>query len=789
MSTETSFNPVPLASKDLNISARQIAAVEKLFSEGATVPFIARYRKEVHGNLDEIQILNIREKLAYYNSLESRRQTILKSIDEQGKLTDCLLLNISNTTSKTELEDLYLPYKPKRRTRATIAKEKGLEPLADLIRKQSVTSSPGAEAEKFICEETKVTTAEDALAGARDIVAEQVSEKADVRALLREAYFKTGKIASEPVNADTRPETSKYKDYFDFNQPIASIPSHRYLAIRRGETEGILHRKLIIDTEAQIEHIKTACNLNTASPFAGQLEQAIRDAVKRLLTPSVETDVSVEMKAKADRCAVEIFAKNLRNLLLAAPYGEKPVIGIDPGLRTGCKCVALDATGKYLDTLTIYPGQSTEKTRKAGEDLAAFIDKFPPHAIAVGNGTAGRETETFSKKVLSLMKKKDVRVISVSEAGASVYSASAIAREEFPDLDLTIRGAISIARRLQDPLAELVKTNPKSIGVGQYQHDVSQNLLKNKLSEVVISCVNHVGAELNTASAPLLARVAGIGDNLAKKIIAHRNEHGAFKNRKELLNVAGLGPRSFEQAAGFLRIHGGTNPLDASSVHPERYPLVKQIAFDLGEPLEKIIGHPELVSKVQIEKYITDEIGELTLKDIIDELKKPGRDPREQFEEVGFRDDVMTMKDLKEGMELKGIVTNVTAFGAFIDIGVHQDGLVHISQLADRFIKDPSEVVKAGDRIDVRVMAVDLPRKRISLSARKNSDYTASNQRTAPESDTRQKPRAPRAPQSKNPRNPMRSSARPQRHTSRPAQTRNPRQPPHGFINNPFADL
>jgi uncharacterized protein len=759
MSSETPFSPVPFVSKDLSIGPRQVEAVARLFAEGATVPFIARYRKEAHGNLDEVQILNIQEKLAYYNSLESRRQTILKSIDEQGKLTDDLLLKIAATTSKTELEDLYLPYKPRRRTRATIAREKGLEPLAELIALQTLESDPETEAAKYINAEKEVEDTKAALAGARDIVAEQIAEKADVRALIREAYSKHGIISSSPLKADANPETSKYKDYFDFSQPVADIPSHRYLAIRRGEAEGELIRRLEIDADPQIEQIKTLCGLNEASPFAGELETAILDAYKRLLSLSVQIDVSVEMKMKADRAAVEVFAQNLRSLLLAAPYGEKPVIGIDPGLRTGCKCVAIDATGKYLDTITIYPGQSGEQTKKAAMDLAGFIEKHKPQAIAVGNGTAGRETEAFTKKVLNLMKKTDVSVVSVSESGASVYSASTIAREEFPDLDLTIRGAISIARRLQDPLAELVKTDPKSIGVGQYQHDVYQELLKNKLDEVVVSCVNRVGVELNTASAPLLSRVAGIGDSLAKKIVDYRNEHGAFKNRKQLMDVSGLGPRAFEQAAGFLRIHGGDQPLDASAVHPERYKLVEQIAADLGEPLEKLIGSVEIVKQIKISNYVSGDVGELTLKDIVDELKKPGRDPREQFEEVGFRDDVMTMNDLKEGMELNGIVTNVTAFGAFVDIGVHQDGLVHISQLADRFIKDPAEVVKTGDRISVRVLEVDMDRKRISLTAKKNAE-------PAPRQGG-----ASRPPQNRGPRPPQQ------------------RQPPQGFSNNPFAGL
>lgn len=764
MSEETLFDPVPFVSTDLKIGPRQVAAVAKLFAEGATVPFIARYRKEAHGNLDEVQILNIQEKLTYYNTLESRRQTILKSIDEQDKLTDDLREKIEKTTSKTELEDLYLPYKPKRRTRATIAKEKGLEPLAELIREQSLDSDPETEAEKYINAEKEVEDTKAALAGARDIVAEQIAERADIRALIREAYFKTGVITSESAKADAKPETSKYKDYFDFSQPISDIPSHRYLAIRRGEAEGELRRRLVIDADAQIERIKELCNLNPASPFAEELEKAIQDAYKRLLTISVEIDVSVEMKMKADRAAVDIFAKNLRNLLLAAPYGEKAVIGIDPGLRTGCKCVALDATGKYLDTVTIYPDQSASKRQQAEIDLARFIEKYDPQAIAVGNGTAGRETEAFVKKLLGLMQKK-ISVVSVSESGASVYSASAVAREEFPDLDLTIRGAISIARRLQDPLAELVKVDPKSIGVGQYQHDVYQELLKNKLDEVVVSCVNRVGVELNTASAPLLSRVAGIGESLAKKIVAHRNEHGAFKSREKLGKVSGLGPRAFEQAAGFLRVRGGTNPLDASAVHPERYKLVKQIAEDLGEPLEKLVGNVDIVSRIKIETYKSDSVGELTLKDIIDELKKPGRDPREQFEDVGFREDVMTMNDLKDGMELKGIVTNVTAFGAFVDVGVHQDGLVHISQLADRFINDPAEVVQAGDRITVKVLEVDLERKRISLTARKNAEQA--------------------------PRRGGGGGGRPQQNRGqRPQQKRGGRrQPPNGFSNNPFANL
>ncbi len=758
-----SFDPVPFASKDLNISTRQVAAVAKLFAEGNTVPFIARYRKEAHGNLDEVQITDIQEKLAYYNTLESRRVTILNSIEEQGKLTDDLRLKIEECPSKTLLEDLYLPYKPKRRTRAMIAKEKGLEPLAELILTQAADGDIDAEAATFIDAEKEVATAEDALAGARDIIAERIAEMAEVRALIREAYFKTGAITSTPALATEADENSKYKDYFDFSQPIEKIPSHRYLAIRRGETEGVLRRKLVIDADPRIERVKQLVEANPASPYYPELEKAVLDAYKRLLTTSVEIDVSVEMKMKADRSAVEIFAKNLRSLLLAAPYGEKSVVGIDPGLRTGCKCVALDATGKYLDTVTIYLGQGADKEKQAKIKLSEFIEKYQPQSIAIGNGTAGRKTEAFTKALLQDMRSK-ISVVSVSEAGASVYSASPVARAEFPDLDLTIRGAISIARRLQDPLAELVKVDPKSIGVGQYQHDVYQQLLKDKLDEVVVSCVNHVGVELNTASAPLLSRVAGIGDGLAKKIIDHRNEHGAFKSRAELTKVSGLGPRAFEQAAGFLRVRGGDNPLDASAVHPERYKLIERIAADLGEPLEKLVGEVEIVKQIQIASYVSDDVGALTLKDIIDELNKPGRDPREQFEEVGFREDVMTMNDLKEGMELKGVVTNVTAFGAFVDIGVHQDGLVHISEIANHYVKDPADVVQAGDRINVRVLEVDLKRKRISLSAKKKG---------APKPKGDKRPGGPRRP---------RNQPKAPRQDNRPPK-------PKGFSNNPFADL
>jgi protein Tex len=762
---ESRFNPVPFVSADLGISIKQVIAVGVLLAEGNTIPFIARYRKEAHGNLDEVQIQDIQEKIQYYTSLEDRRQTILKEIDSQGKLTDELRGTIEKCLSKTELEDLYLPYKPKRRTRATIAREKGLEPLAELILAQPTDADLEQASLPFVDAAKDVQTVADALAGARDIAAEVISEHAGIRAAIREAYFKSGEIVSVAAKADAVAETSKFKDYFDFRQAIGEIPSHRFLAIRRGETEGELRRTLVVDPAPLLETMRAAFHLDEKSPFAGELEHAIVDAFRRLIVPGLEMDVLIEMKMKADRAAVEVFARNLRNLLLAAPFGQKPVIGIDPGVRTGCKCAAVDATGKYLDSVTIYPGQGAQQHQRAQIDLGAFVNRYKPMAIAVGNGTGGRETEAFARDVLALMKCKDVNVIAVSEAGASVYSASPIAREEFPDLDLTIRGAISIARRLQDPLAELVKVDPKAIGVGQYQHDVYQELLKTKLDEVVVSCVNHVGVELNTASAPLLSRIAGIGESLSRKIVAHRDAHGPFGSRKALLEVSGLGPRAFEQAAGFLRIRGGAHPLDASAVHPERYVLVEQMAQDAGIPLAELVGNAVAADQIALRRYVSDEVGEPTLRDIISELKKPGRDPREQFESAGFREDVNSLDDLVTGMELNGIVTNVTAFGAFVDVGVHQDGLIHVSQLCDRFVSDPAEVVQAGARIKVRVLEVDLARKRISLTARSKSDGVV-----------------PSAAPSRGDAVPRKGGSDPRARQSKPQVART-------FANNPFAGL
>ena len=689
----TAQKVLPRLVAELGIPGGQIAAVAKLLGEGNTIPFIARYRKEVHGNLDEVHISKIQERLGYYAELEDRRATILKTIEEQGKLTDELRAKIEACMQKNALEDLYQPYKPKRRTRAMIAKEKGLEPLADKIWDHAPYEGTDEE-----------------LQGARDILAERIADLADVRGLVRDAFAKKAVVTSEVVTPKPAAPT-KYEQYYDFQEPIAEIPSHRFLAIRRGQKEGVLWVRLVVDKAPLVARIAEIVGAGDDA----NLHLAVEDAYKRLLAPSCEIDVNVEKKLEADRQAVEVFAENLRHLLLAAPLGEKKVLAIDPGIRTGCKVAMLDATGKFLVNTVIYPMQ---RTAEAQETLAKIVEHFHPEAVAVGNGTAGRETEAFVRDVLKLIGAKDVMVVSVSESGASVYSASETARAEFPDLDLTVRGAISIGRRLQDPLAELVKIEPKAIGVGQYQHDVHQPLLDAKLDEVVVSCVNRVGVELNTASAPLLTRVSGVGPSLAKRIVAWRDENGAFKSRRDLLKVTGLGAKAFEQCAGFLRIRGAANPLDASAVHPERYALVETMAADLGVGVGELVGNAQLADKIDVRRYITNDVGEPTLKDIVSELKKPGRDPRAVFEKPAFRDDVTTIDDVQEGMTLEGIVTNVAAFGAFVDIGVHQDGLVHVSELADRFIRDPNEVVKVGDKIKVKVIGVDKARQRISLSAR-----------------------------------------------------------------------
>ena len=713
----SAFDPVPLLAEELSLPRPGVTAVVKLLAEGATVPFIARYRKEATGGLDEVQIRAIEERRTYLIELEDRRSAVLAEIQKQGKLTADLDRRIRACQSKAELEDLYLPYKPKRRTRAIIAKERGLEPLADRIWAQPEDGTPEGEAAAFVSVEKEVPDLAAALAGARDICAERVAEHADVRRIFRDAYAKEGVIKVQK-NEEHEGKATKFDMYASFEESLANIPSHRFLAIRRGEAEGVLRAALEVDADRLKPEVHAAVSLKPRSPWAGELGKAVDDAVRRLLQPAVQSDVRVDLKMSADRAAVDVFAQNLRELLLAAPYGTKTVLGIDPGQRTGCKCAIVDDTGKLIEHTTFYLVQGGESVERARAELRRLCKKHEPRAVAVGNGTHGRETEAFVKEVLASEGLKEVCCVPVSEAGASVYSASDVARDEFPDLDLTVRGAISIARRLQDPLAELVKVDPKSIGVGQYQHDVYQGLLAKKLDEVVESCVNLVGVELNTASAPLLSRVAGIGGTLAKKIVAHRNAHGAFKSRKALLEVPGVGPRTFEQAAGFLRVRGGDHPLDASAVHPERYGLVEKIAADLGVPVASLIGNADAIGRIDRKRYQVGDVGEFTMNDILSELKKPGRDPRATFEPPRFRDDVRTMEDLKPGMELEGVVTNVTAFGAFVDIGVHQDGLVHVSQLADRFVKDPSDVVKCGDKLKVRVLEIDLNRKRISLTAK-----------------------------------------------------------------------
>ncbi|MEZ4437172.1 MAG: Tex-like N-terminal domain-containing protein [bacterium] len=727
--TEPAYDPVPQIALDLELPRAGVAAVVALLADGNTVPFIARYRKEATGNLDEVQIRAIQERSTYLRELHDRRQTILASIAEQGKLTDELRQRIEACATKAELEDLYLPYKPRRRTRATIARERGLGPLGERILAQPRDGDPEREAAAFVDPAKEVPDIDAALKGARDIAAEAIAETAEIRALIRDAFRDRGELVAE-ATTEAQAQRTRFEQYYDYREPVARVPSHRYLAVRRGERENMLRVKIDLDLDPILPRVEEIAHLDPASPFAAQLREAITDACKRIVLPGVETDVRVEMKLDADRDAVEIFARNLRELLLASPLGGKPVIGVDPGIRTGCKTVVLDATGRLLDNTVIYPGQGARRDEEARDTLARLVRTHTPAAIAIGNGTGGRETERFVRQAMKDAG-LDPLVVQVNESGASVYSASDIAREEFPDHDLTVRGAVSIGRRLQDPLAELVKIDPKSIGVGQYQHDVHQPLLQRKLDEVVESCVNHVGVSLNTASAPLLAQVAGIGPSLAKKIVTHRDQNGRFDRRADLLRVSGLGPRTFEQCAGFLRIPDSQHPLDASAVHPERYPLVERMAQDLGVDVRRLVGDATLVERIELSRYVQGDVGLPTLEDIITELKKPGRDPRTEFSPPQFRDDVEKLEDLQDGMTLEGVVTNVTAFGAFVDVGVHQDGLVHISQLSDRFVRDPSEVVSPGDRITVRVLSVDLERRRIALTAKKGRDPEAEREAQA----------------------------------------------------------
>jgi uncharacterized protein len=715
----------PRIAEDLRLAPKAVRAVVELLEGGATVPFIARYRKEQTDGLDEVAIRAIEDKGGELAALEERRATVLATIEAQGALTPALRDAITRCRSRSELEDLYLPYRPKRKTRASAARERGLEPLAARILAQPQAGDPKREASAFVAAGKDVPDVTAALAGARDIVAEVVAERSDVRSAVRARFEREGVVDSTAIKAKIKGPT-KFEAYYDFTERAKTIPSHRWLAIVRGEAEGLLRVKIRLDEDALARELLGGVGLRRGSPFAADLEEAVRDSVKRLLLPSIEGDVRDELKGRSDLTAVAIFADNLSKLLLAAPLGRRVVLGIDPGQRTGCKCVVVDDTGSLRTHALINLVTGEAAREHAKRTILDLVKAHRPFAVAVGNGTHGRETADFCREVLRDRGSDGgndpaVTVVLVSEAGASVYSASDVAREELPDVDVTVRGAVSIARRLQDPLAELVKIDPKAIGVGQYQHDVDQALLARKLDEVVESCVNGVGVELNTASAPLLSHVAGIGPSLAKKIVAHRRKAGAFRSRKDLLDVSGLGPKAFEQAAGFVRIRGAKDPLDASAVHPERYPLVERIAKDAGVAASALVGDDALLAKIPWAKYTGADVGLPTLEDIRRELAKPGRDPRDAFEAPKFRDDVRTIEDVKAGMVLGGVVTNVTAFGAFVDLGVKQDGLVHVSELADRFVKDPSSVVHVGDRVTVRVLAVDLARKRISLSRRGTS--------------------------------------------------------------------
>jgi protein Tex len=716
---EPTFDPSSRISDESRLPVSGVRAVIRLLANGATVPFVARYRKEQTGGLDEVQIRAIGERAAYLVDVDTRRRSILAEIESQGKLTPELREELGSCWVKAVLEDIYQPFKPKRRTRATIARERGLEPLATLILSQPAIGAVGLAAARFVDPSKGLADEKAVLAGARDIVAEMIANRPDVRGLVRDVFSREGVISSVAVKSKTDHPT-KFESYYHHREKVRSIPSHRFLAIRRGEEEGVLRVSIEVDEEALAARISTLARRRPASPFAEELAAAISDAVARLLCPSIEAEVRAEAKLAADREAVAVFAENLRGLLLAPPLGRKVVIGVDPGQRTGCKCAVVDDTGKLVEHAVMHLVSGEGALARAREILASLLAKHRPFAIAVGNGTHGRETADFCREA-SASAGATVVVVMVSESGASVYSASETAREEHPDLDLTLRGAASIARRLQDPLAELVKIDPKSIGVGQYQHDIQPALLKRKLDDVVESCVNAVGVELNTASALLLAHVAGVGEALAKRIVAHRDRYGAFRARKGLLDVAGLGPKAFEQCAGFIRIRDAAHPLDASAVHPERYPLVGRIASDAKLDVKDLVGNADAVARIPWASYAGDEVGLPTLEDIRSELLKPGRDPRQAFEAPAFREDVRKLEDLAPGMELEGVVTNVTAFGAFVDVGVHQDGLVHVSQLANRFVRDPHEVAKVGDKIHVRVLEVDLARKRIALTAKTNA--------------------------------------------------------------------
>jgi len=704
-----------IIAKQAGVTPQQVEAIRSLLDAGATIPFIARYRKEKTGSLDEVVISEIRNGLARLAVLDSRRQAILESLEEQNVLTAELRSSVESATTLTALEDIYLPYRPKRRTRATMAKEKGLEPLAELILAQGV-ADPSHEALAFVSMEKGVSSVEDALAGARDIIAEWVNEDTQARQIIRRLFYREGIIQSSVIKGKEG-EGIKYSNYFDWQEPVSRVPSHRVLAMLRGENEGFLKLRIRPSQEKALSFLHRRFVKSTGAASA-QVVLAMEDSYSRLLAPSIETDIRQQAKERADDEALRVFARNLRETLMAPPMGPRSVLTIDPGYRTGCKVVCLDPQGKLLANAVIYLSQSAARSREASQTILDLIQRFHIEAIAIGNGTASRETEEFIRG-LSLPDK--MQVIMVNESGASIYSASAVAREEFPNQDITVRGAVSIGRRLLDPLAELVKIDPKSIGVGQYQHDVDQGRLKSNLDETVMSCVNEVGVKVNTASQQLLTYVSGLGPTLAKNVIAYRNENGPFRNRADLKKVPRLGPKAFELAAGFLRIDHAENPLDASAVHPESYHIVDRMARDMGCMVADLMRRDDLRRRINLESYTGERYGLPTLQDIMVELAKPGRDPREQFEAVAFAADIRTIDRLTPGMKLAGIVTNVTNFGAFIDIGVHQDGLVHISELSDKFVKNPADIVSVNQKVTVTVLTIDPERKRISLSMRSDA--------------------------------------------------------------------
>jgi uncharacterized protein len=699
---------------ELGLRPHQVMAVVELLEQGATVPFIARYRKETTGSLEEVSITIIRDRIAQLRELDKRREVILNSLEERELITDQLRERILAAETLATLEDIYLPYRPKKRTRATVAREKGLEPLAKILLAQEETTDLLKEAGTFIDPEKGVESADQALAGARDIIAEWVNEDQGAREKMRTLYEEKGVFRARVVPGKES-EGAKYRDYFDWEESVAKAPSHRILALRRGEKEGFLTVRVKVPEDESLALLEPMF-VKGDGGAAGQVREAVKDGYKRLLSDSMETEIRIATKERADAEAIRIFAGNLRELLLAPPLGQKNVLAIDPGIRTGCKVACLDRQGKLLQTATVYPFESEKSRSAAAAELGKLCERYQVEAMAVGNGTGGRETESF---IRGLDFSKNIPVVMVNESGASVYSASEVARAEFPDLDVTFRGAVSIGRRLMDPLAELVKIDPKSIGVGQYQHDVNQQALRRSLDDVVMSCVSAVGVEVNTASEQLLSYVSGLGQQLAGNIVAYRNEHGPFSSREELKKVPRLGPKAFEQAAGFLRIRNGKNPLDASAVHPESYPIVEAMAKDLGSSVQNLLDDEALRRRIDPSRYVAgDTVGMPTLMDILAELVRPGRDPRKQFEDFSFAKGVETIDDLRPGMRLPGVVTNVTAFGAFVDLGVHNDGLVHVSQLADRFVKDPHRLVKVNQRVMVKVLDVDRGRKRISLSMR-----------------------------------------------------------------------